>query len=270
MKDQPSVDVRWSGPQWMVFIGLVFAILVGGIYAVTGSSRHAGQSQEVEVTLLPVSHPELLEHLAATDPAWLALPNRYGHSAAWLTNRGLPHHELYQWIPKQEWLEYNASDMGRVLTEFLRTNRPVAPTVFEKPPPELDRVDPPPVRMRFASFLERTGPLADRGLEGNLTLASWAHTDVLPPSIVQVDVAASGLVLNTRLLSPCGNATVDARALEHARAIRFKPLTNAPPEDLFSLRDMATGNLIFNWHTHPDGVTNVLQRSLPVKTVLPR
>ena len=85
-----------------------------------------------------------------------------------------------------------------------------------------------------------------------------------------MDVSASGLVLNARLLRRCGLAKADAYALEHARFMHFKALTNAPSDDPFSLARLATGNLIFNWHTLPDSVTNTLKRPFPVHTVLPR
>ena len=272
MNTPAPVNDHWSATRWVVSVAIVFGALLGVAYMFTGDANIPNSDVHSSTTLLPDVDDDLLERLAIPNPAWLALPNRHGDSAAWLTNMGLPphEHEYYEWNPPEQWMEYNASTAGMALAEYLRTNRTVPRAVFDKPLPSLSKVDPPEVRLRTHTILEQTGALADRPLAKPVVLASWSHGDVLPPSVVQVDVAASGLVLNARLLRRCGLAQVDTYALEHVRLMHFKALTNAPADDPLSLDGLSTGNLIFNWHTLPDSVTNILKRPFPVHTVLPR
>ena len=270
MNTPEPVDVRWSVMRWVVLVAVVFGMLLVVTYLFTGDTNIPNSAARSSTTLLPEVGDDLLERLAIRDPAWLALPNRRGHAVAWLTNTGLPPHKFYEWTPPEQWMEYNASTAGMALAEYLRTNRAVPRAVFDKPLPALSKVDPPEVRLQTRTTLGQTGALSDRPLVKPFAFTSWSHGDVLPPSVVQVDVAASGLVLNARLLRRCGLAKADAYALEHARLMHFEALTNAPPDDPLSLKGLATGNLIFNWHTLPDSVTNILKRPFPVPTVLPR
>ena len=270
MNTPGSPEDHWSATRWVVLVMVVFVVLLGVTYMFTGDTNFPNNDSRSSTTLLPDVGDDLLERLAIPDPAWLALPNRRGHSAAWLTNTGLPPHKFYEWTPPEQWMEYNASTAGMALAEYLRTNRTVPRAVFDKPLPSLSKVDPPEVRLRTRTILEQTGTLADRPLVKPVAFTSWSHGDVLPPSVVQVDVAASGLVLNARLLRRCGLVQADTDALERARLMHFKALTNAPPDDPLSLDGLVTGNLIFNWHTLPDSVTNILKRPFPVHTVLPR
>jgi len=270
MKTTAPADTNWPAMRWVVLVAVVFGALLIVVYLFTGDSNIPVSNAHGSTTLLPDAGDDLLERLAIPDPAWLALPDRRGHSATWLTNTGLSQHKFYDWTPPEQWMEYNASTAGMALAEYLRTNRTVPRAVFDKPLPKLAKADPPEVRLRTRTTLERTGALADRPLIKPAPFTSWPHGDVLPPSVVQVDVAASGLVLNTRLLRRCGLAKADAYALEHARLMHFTALTNASPDDPLSQKGLATGNLIFNWHTLPDSVTNILKRPFPVPTVLPR
>ena len=270
MNTPAPVDRHWSATRWVVLVMIVFGVLLGVTYMFTGGTNFPNNDSRSSTTLLPDVGDDLLERLAIPDPAWLALPNRRGHSAAWLTNTGLPPHKFYEWTPPEQWMEYNASTAGMVLAEYLRTNRTVPRAVFDKPLPSLSKVDPPDLRLRTRTTLEITGALIDRLPTMPVDFTNWAHGDVLPPSVVQVDVSASGLVLNARLLRRCGLAQADTYALEHARLMHFKTLTNASPDAPFSLDGLVTGNLIFNWHTLADSVTNILKRPFPVHTVLPR
>lgn len=270
MSAPEPVDARWSSTRWATLVGIVFAVLICIVFLATGKTNLEQNENLNPVSLLPDGGNDLLEQMVLGDPAWLSLPNRHGNSAAWLTNTGLPPHKFYEWTPPEQWLEYNASTAGLALSEYLRTNRIAPRAVFDKPLPDLAKVDPPALRLRTRTILERTGALASRQLAEPIAFSSWPHGDVLPPTVVQVDVAASGLILNARLLRRCGLAQADAHALERARLMRFKSLTNASPDDPLSLDGLVTGNLIFNWHTLSDSVTNLLQRQLPARTVLPR
>ena len=270
MSTHAPVDDHWSIARWIVLVAVVFGVLMGMAYIFTGDTNISNTDNCSSTTLLPDTSNDLLDRLAIPDPAWLALPNRRGHSVTWLTNTGLPAHKYYEWAPPEQWMEYNASTAGMVLAEYLRTNRTVPRAVFDKPLPSLSKVDPPDLRLQTRTTLEITGALMDRSPTMPVDFTNWAHGDVLPPSVVQVDVSASGLVLNARLLRRCGLPQADTYALEHARIMHFKALTNALPNAPLSLDGLATGNLIFNWHTLPDSVTNILKRPFPVHIVLSR
>jgi hypothetical protein len=80
-----------------------------------------------------------------------------------------------------------------------------------------------------------------------MDLPDWPFPDVIAPSKVQVLVDAAGNVVSTILLPPGSGFTTadqydvaDQRAIELARALRFKPAAH-----------LTVGRIIFNWHTVP-------------------
>ena len=112
MKSPELVDVRWSALRWVFLVAVVFGLLLGMVYLFTNGANISASDTHSSTTLLPNAGDDLLERLAIPDPAWLALPDRRVHSAAWLTNTGLPPHKFYEWTPPEQWMEYNASTAG--------------------------------------------------------------------------------------------------------------------------------------------------------------
>ena len=179
------------------------------------------------------------EWLALNDPTLFAQPNLAGFAGpAWLEPPRVEFHRQ-EWTEPPRWLELPATELGGIFSEFMLTNRFVAPQFESKPPVRfIAPVAPLEPALAKASTMRIEGDLTRRRLLTPIRLQSWPDNDVLEPSVVQVLVDAKGNVVSVVLLSSSGLDAANQRALELVRAARFAPSS-----------DMTIGRLVFDWHT---------------------
>jgi hypothetical protein len=223
--------------------------------------------------------------LALNNPTLFALPDNNGFAASmWTELAPLTVHQR-NWTEEPHWLNpSNSLQMAGLFAPFNRfakTNR-FAHVHFEfSAPPEVAAPatpTQPPIAQQ--STLRIEGALAGRPLLTPIKLPSWQDSDIDAPTIVQVLVNAAGDVVSAALLPqevlPQGNSweppstdnhRADQWAVEMARSLRFAPL---PPgkgsqivpvygqaaQNAAALSHLAVGQLIFDWQTTSQTVTN--------------
>ena len=252
--------------QMVLGVGLVFIVIMAAAFFLSRQPKSKDLSEPITGKGAPsqVVPGDLFDMLAVEQPDWLI------RSSLPLIASNLPPHEFYQWELDYEWTEFNGSSVGRVLAEYLKTNAPIARIPLEKPIPSLEPVKPLPMLLMGTSRLECAGSLAVRPLVGYIKLQSWTNSDVLMPSVIQASVNPAGTVLHTRLLQKSGLTNADNTALKLSRSMRFQPLEGANEAAFFGAENLASGKLIFNWHTEAAAITNTKVRELPFRSVVPR
>jgi len=245
-----SRDTGWSRTRWGAWIGLVFALQLGFIFALGDRRPITPRSASAAPALrLAAGSDELL---ALSDPTLFALPHRLGFArAAWLRAPAVTFPQ-FRWTEPPLLLERPLHELGATFAQFLQTNTVAAFELETKPAPELTPPPEPDLQPAVSarSTLRLDGDIAHRRLLNPPDLPPRPATDVLRDSVVQVLVDAEGTVLSAKLLSPnplqpgSGSPQADQQALAFARATRFEPLPGAGSK-------AGVGTLIFSWHTVP-------------------
>ena len=252
---------RWPRHRWWLLIALVFGAHVGLIYALSDRRpivpRQPGPASELR---LAIGSSELL---ALHNPTLFALPQLKGFSAAAWRQDSQIEFPPFRWTEPPRWLALPVGQLGDTLRRFVQTNT-FARVEFEPlPPPELAL---PEARLEMGpiarSVLRLKGDLAERRLLNPVELSNWPGADLLTNSVVQVLVDAAGNVVSHKLLRADSGSKdrdqqeADQRALELARAARFRPLPPSGNTAANPLGRLSRGALIFEWHTVPLPATN--------------
>jgi TonB family protein len=183
----------------------------------------------------------------AHDPSLVALPSPYGFSRAmwsrlalarrrdshWpVADASLPAHSLppFEGVLAQPALE--PTRLAAALQPALEL-----PAVPLEPRPDLQ-----PAR---ESVIHISGELQTRERVSAPTLPRIASAAPLRPTRVRAAVDRAGTVRYAVLERSCGNETVDARALQLSRQLRFEPLLDGDDDAL------TWGLLRFLWFTEP-------------------
>jgi hypothetical protein len=188
------------------------------------------------------------ELLALNDPTLFALPRPGDFTPAiWLAIPDVIT-PSFRWTEPPRWLPLAADGLGAALGQFLQTNFTTVQTLNFKSAPVLFN-PPSPVESMIAnqSTLRIDGELAQRQLPSQIILTNWPYPNLIASSVVQALVAPAGNVISAILLPPGDGYALadqydaaDQRALDIARAMRFKPSSQ-----------LTFGRIIFNWHTVP-------------------
>jgi TonB family protein len=234
----------WSRQRWLTLIALVFAAHIAFIFALGGKKQIVPRAVTNVPTLKLANDSD--ELLALNDPTLFALPHeRDFASAVWLKMPDVKQ-PSFRWTEPPRWLPLSAENLGGTFQQFMRTNYFAGPLLDFKPQPKLSELIL-PVESVFAqkSTLQIAGGLAQRQLLNEINLPSLPCNDVIAPGKVQALVDSDGNVVSVVLLESSGLDAADSRALEIARVLRFAPAKN-----------LAVGQMIFNWHTIPMTTTN--------------
>ncbi|MCU0783976.1 MAG: energy transducer TonB [Verrucomicrobia bacterium] len=240
-----SSDASWSRRRWWTLIVLVFAAHVGLIFALGDRKPVTPRPPAPSPTLRLAAESD--ELLAFNDPTLFALPHRRSFSGlAWLR---IPEVKFqpFRWTEPPRLLALPVEKLGATFAQFMQTNL-LAWFEFEiKPAPELTLPDVPEAGPMIAarSTLRIAGGLANRRLLNPPKLESWAASDLLTNSVVQVLVNADGNVISSTLLARSGSPKADQFSLDLARMARFEPLRNGAAK-------LSVGAMIFEWHTVPE------------------
>jgi hypothetical protein len=252
MNDTPP-PASWSRNTWAAVVLAVLALQITGVYLFSPALEPGPRSTETRIAIHWLTDPararKTLDALLLNDPTLLAVASPRGFSgAAWL--RPQPQsYKASEWNDTGRPLLQSTQSLGRAFAPLASAG---APPVFD-PARKLDTsvtgvtvVETP---LRKASRLVIQGELANRPLVQSPAVRSWAHTDVLADSRVQVLVNDEGLVFSSRLAGSTvarnpAQRIADLHALELARTLRFAPVVRATGAG--QLKD---GTLVFQWHT---------------------
>lgn len=203
-----------------------------------------------------VPHLELAsegdELIALGDPTLFVLPHPNDFGAPLWQHPANGVTPVFHYTEAPEFLPLKPEMLGAAFHEFVQTNRlaPYAPDFKPAGLRETPALTDEPSAVASSWLI--TGALARRPLLAAPALPALAYNDVLPPSRVQVQVNAEGLVASLVPLPPENAVEAkqraevgDTNALRIARQLRFAP---AAQDTL--------GEIVFNWHTVPVTVTN--------------
>jgi hypothetical protein len=245
--------VRWTRRRWFFTILWVFAVQAGLSFALGRRSQPPPERPRFVTGIqLPVDEQQIEKVMLAheqDDPLLLALPNLRGFSGpAWLYFAPLDYSPAESPEPLRS-LELSMDELGSGFTRFVETNRISPLLVANKPMPPLIRYEP-----RFSnetlpaeSSMQLQGELSGRALAVPIRPRSWAHSELLSNSVVQVAVDPDGMTFSPVLLSESGWREADLHALQLARDARFEPL---PREARVGAKaGFIWGRLVFRWHT---------------------
>ena len=237
-------EVPWTRGRWLTLVVLVFAAHVLLLFAF-GGRKPAVTRAVTRVPILELAD-DSSEWVALNDPTLFALPHQRDFAAALGLQMSVSHLPSFRWTEPPRWLSLSTNALGLMFLRFMETNRRSAFELQLKPALKFSTPSLPtaPVLAQDSTFRVE-GELAPRLLPSPVSLQDWPYAGVLAPSVVQVLVDAAGHVVSTVLLAPSGYDAADQRALEVARAVRFRPSTN-----------LTIGRMIFNWHTVPPAATN--------------
>ena len=245
--------LTWSRQRWTLFFLLVFATQLLLIFFLSSRKSHSSRTPRVARTTFQMvsgqfNDANLLESVLGSDPSLFAMANHQGFSgAAWL-NRTPRHYELSEKGETPYWLTLNSSHLGTAISQFVR-NPLVAPIPAQQDSQPLIQIPELPdltVTIRSNSQFRVEGNLAARLLTLP-QLKSWTTNEILNNTEAQVTVDQDGLVILARLLVKSGSSEADRSAMEIARRLPFLPVRTG---------GLASGKLIFNWHTVPVNGTN--------------
>lgn len=252
----PSDENRFAAPDpanlnwpWRKIFFLVVLAVVAHVALIKFFGTH---KQIVPRPVANVPHLQLAneadQFIALANPTLFALPNpRDFASVIWLKVPAVTP-PSFRWNEPPQWLPLDTGNPGAAFQQFLPSPGVPEIQLNVKPPPELSV---PSVSLGGAlpqsSTLKIIGELAQRVLLNPVVLPSLPYNNVIPPSKIQVLVSPTGTVISAILLpltdsleavERCDPA--DQRALELARRLRFAPA-----------RQLAFGEIIFQWHTVP-------------------
>jgi len=241
---KPHNHVRWTRGRWLTLVVLVFAAHVLLLFAFGGRKEIVPRAVTRVSTLALADDSS--EWLALNDPTLFALPHEQDFAAALGRSMPVTNQPSSGWTGPTNPLSLSTNDLGLAFILFMQTNRVAGFELQLKPALKLSAPQMPVVPVLAQNSTMRVeGELEQRQLPSTIALPDWPYADVLAPSVVQVLVDSAGNVVSTVLLSPSGYDAADQRALEVARAVRFRPSSN-----------LTVGRMICNWHTVPLPATN--------------
>lgn len=189
---------------------------------------------------------------AGNDPTLLALPSVDGFSGpAWLKFEPLGY-QPSEYSEPPHWLVLDEHSLGMKFSRFVETNAARLAPNAARPLPPLQRYEPnyPSAAVPSESRLRIDGALNSRSPSGGFPLKSWRHSEILSNTVVRAVVDGDGYTVTATLLRESGFPEADRYALRLAETARWQPL---PPHEKRAQesRQLAWGQLTFQWHTSP-------------------
>jgi hypothetical protein len=236
----------WPWRKILFLIALALAAHVALIYFFEAKKQMIPRPVS-KVPQLQLASPDD-ELIALENPTLFARPNPSDFTAAIWSKIPFIAPPDFRYQESPQWLPLNMDNLGATFQQFMQTNTIAGIQLDLKPQPEWAFLAlPAGSALPQNSTLKILGALAQRGLLKPVTLPSPPYNDVIPPSRIQVLVAATGEVISAILL-PSNNSSeatehydpADQRALELARSLSFAPAAQ-----------LTLGEIIFNWHTVP-------------------
>jgi TonB family protein len=239
LADPPMGVAGWSRQRWIMV--LLLAISVHLALASLFSRKQAATPRPV--TGAPQFHltESGNEFLALTDPTLFAQPHEAldFFPTGWRGAVAVTE-PPFNWTEPPPFLPPDQAKFGADFTRFVQSNRFTQLALSMKPEPAFA---PPAVFIESAlprhSALELSANIAARRLN-QPAVPTLPYNDILKPSRVQLLVNADGSISSAVLLESSEWGTADQKALELARALRFRPA-----------QGLTFGELTFTWHSVP-------------------
>jgi TonB family protein len=230
--------------RWLSAVGIIVAVQFIGVLALSRSLPRPAVTANPEPRLRIAWSDSAETPALRMDPTLFALASEQGFSGAWLRRRAPEAHKLSDWSEAPQWLPAATGRLTRDFEALARSNAVRQPTTRELPPPRTEAPEINRVPLPARSQVLLSGSLQARGTAEPLVADAWIAEDVLPDSVVQISVNATGGVLSTRLIQSCGLPAADQHALSLAAQARFTPL----PAGASSA---TVGFITFRWSVTP-------------------
>lgn len=235
----PSPDAGWSRRKWFTLLLLAIGAHVALVFLLGTNKTPAPRTAANAPQFYLISGNA--EIVALTDPTLFVVPHGAADfiPARWGTAPDVAG-PSFSWTEPVPFLSPAPENLGASFSAFMETNQFTNLKLDFKPAP---RFATPAVMVESAlpkqSTMQFSGELARRLLV-HPALPVLGCNDVLNPDRVQMLVDEAGIVLSVVLLDSSDNEEADRRALEAARATRFKPAAG-----------VTFGEMTVNWHTVP-------------------
>lgn len=252
----------WGWPRLLGVAAVFLAAQVAALWLFSARPAESGWAKSGQPEVHWLQHqgrgvPWTTDPLAA-DPAFHALPDaRHFSGAAWLQPPAL-HFDLPVSREEPRWLPPPAT-WGGGMSDYLRTNPPLAQAALEAPHPPLSAVQPVEKPLPSRSQIRVEGGLAGRAIASLPEVPPLAASGLLPDTAVEIVVHRDGTVLTARLAEVRPAATPEQRAdqrraaaeaLRLARQVVFAPVPGARVAVPDS-EGLAGGRLVFQWLARP-------------------
>jgi TonB family protein len=245
MNPSPApLEPRWDLRRWLTVISVILALQLIGVFALSRSLPRPTVAANTEPRIRIAWSDSAETPALRMDPTLFALASEQGFSGVWLRRRAPEAHKLSDWSEAPQWLPAATGRLTRDFEALVRSNSVRQPTTRELPPPrtEAPEINRAPLPARSQVLL--SGSLQTRGVAEELVADAWIGEDVLPDTIVQISVNATGGVLSTRLIQSCGLPAADQHALSLAAQARFTALPNGQTQ-------ITVGFITFRWSVTP-------------------
>lgn len=244
--------VPWSRQRWLWTIVIVVLLQLAAAYILSDfrpiHRRQPPPSARLLLITQPLADRQLTSSLATQDPTLFALAGKNNFSGtAWLNPKPVEHH-LYRWQDQSFWTEPRIELIGQLPSRLIAQAALPDSISDLKPPPRLQDLFVTNEVPSTESLLQIQGPLAGRLLSSAADLPAFSLDRPLNKTVIHVAVDAKGKVISARLWESSGLPNADAKALQYAKSMRFRPL---PPreEDQSPDFSLTWSFLIFEWAT---------------------
>ena len=259
MTSPAQTPPRWTRERWLLAAAIIFALQIGIIFLLAEHPRETARNVKMETKFhllaQPLSEDQISKSFFANDPMLFVSASLHGFSGpAWL-RRPAPNYDLSETNESAHWLTLNPEQLGKTMLAAHENATQLPLQISDEPISQIDSLPIflSPETMRGQSALRMEGPLAARRLELRALLPSWARSELVTNSIVQVAANAAGEVISARLLARSGFADADQEALKISRTVRFHPEATA--------QKISWGKMIFEWNTVAPEPTNGVVKS---------
>lgn len=236
----------WPRRRVVALILLIFGLHVGLLWRFSGTDLALERTPVRDLPFQfvdPVSE-EAIERVELQDPTLFLLAGRRGFSGSgWLKMAPFPYQMKIDFEPPL-WTEPAVDTLAMVPRVGRDELIPSPPLFAEKPPPTVWEVplNRQPIVPQPSLVIE--GELAGWRLDTTNALPEADKDLVLANCVVQVTVDSDGDVISAVRWSESSSSRMDELAVAFARAARFIPPMEHPPELTF-------GRLIFRWLAAP-------------------
>jgi TonB family protein len=249
----PLTDsVPWSRQRWLWTVVIVLLLQLAAVYILSDfrpiHRRQPPPSAHLLLITQPMADRQLALSFATQDPTLFALAGKSNFSGtAWLNLKPIQH-RLYSWKDRSFWIEPRIEFM-RQLPAHLIAQAALPDSISDlKPLPRLQDLFVTNEAPCMESLLRVEGSLTNRLLSLTHNLPVFSLDRPLHKTIIHVAVDAKGKVISARLWESSGLPNADAKALQYAKSLTFKPLPS-PEENQPADFSLAWSFLIFEWAT---------------------